>query len=340
MTTIHDVAREAGVSIATVSRVINNNYPVKKETRTKIEKAIKKLDYIPNEIARSLILKNTSSIGIMVPSITNLFFSTMVEEVNEIFIEKGFTMSLYSTEGNSDNERRVIDNMISRNVDGIIAIDPSIENLENNYFQDLYKEIPIIIINGNTDKFGSNFVSYDEEIGSKEAFQYLLDLGHEKISFIRGDRSLSYDLKEKVYRSFIKDNDLNYENIVCVGMGNSLEVIENTERICKEIFKSKDMGTAVFACNDLMAVGVLNACNKLDIRVPEDISIIGFDNTLITDITYPKLTTVDLQMKKVGSSAAVELINMIKGNYKYIEKIVYDTRMVIRESSGKGVGAW
>lgn len=335
MTTIHDVAKEAGVSIATVSRVINNNYPVKKETRIKIEKAIKKLDYVPNEIARSLILKNTSSVGIMVPSITNLFFSTMVEKVNEVLIEKEFTMSLYSTKGDPNTEKIVVDNMMSRNVDGIIAIDPSIENLENNYFQNLYNKVPIIIINGNTDKFDTNFVSYDEEIGSREAFQYLLDLGHKKISFIRGDRSLSYDLKEKVYKEFLKENNLNYENIVYVGIGNSLEVIENTENICIELLNKGDIGTAIFACNDLMAVGVIKACNKIGKRVPEDISVIGFDNTLITNITHPKLTTVDLKMKEVGNRAAIELTNMIKDNYKYRKKIIYETKMIVKESCSK-----
>ena len=138
ITTIHDVAREAGVSIATVSRVISNNYPVKEETR-KNRKTIEELGYVPNEIARSLILKSTSTIGVIVPGITNLFFPTMVEEINRILIDMGFTTSLYSTEGNPNMEKTVIENIIARNMDGIIAIDPSIENLENNYFRNLCK---------------------------------------------------------------------------------------------------------------------------------------------------------------------------------------------------------
>ncbi|MEW8972606.1 MAG: LacI family DNA-binding transcriptional regulator [Tissierellaceae bacterium] len=330
--TIHDVAKEAGVSIATVSRVINNNYPVKEETREKIEKTIEKLGYVPNEIARSLILKSTSSIGIVVPGITNLFFPTIVEEINRVLIDKGFTMSLYSTEGDPNMEKIVIDSIISRNMDGIIAIDPSIENLENNYFQDLCRKIPTIIINGNTNKYECNFISYDEEAGTRRAFQYLLELGHRKISFIRGDRSLSYDLKENLYREFIRDNELDYENIISVGMGNSLEVIEKTGEIYEELLNSKDMGTAVFACNDLMAVGVINACNRAKIRVPEDMSVIGFDNTLLSSITHPRITTVDLKMKKIGKTAATELVDMIKGKYTKIRKIVYDTKLVVRES--------
>ena len=229
--TIHDVAKRAGVSISTVSRVINNNYPVKEETREKIEMAIQELGYVPNEIARSLILKTTSSVGIVVPGITNLFFPTIVEEINRMLVSGGFTMSLYSTEGDPKMEKVVIDSIISRNMDGIIAIDPSMENLENNYFEELCKKIPTIIINGNTNKYKCNFVSYDEEVGTKEAFKYLLELGHSEISFVRGDRSLSYDLKEKLYRQFIRANNLKYEKVIIVGKGNSLEVVEKTGEI-------------------------------------------------------------------------------------------------------------
>ena len=330
--TIHDVAKRAGVSISTVSRVINNNYPVKEETREKIEMAIQELGYVPNEIARSLILKTTSSVGIVVPGITNLFFPTIVEEINRMLVSGGFTMSLYSTEGDPKMEKVVIDSIISRNMDGIIAIDPSMENLENNYFEELCKEIPTIIINGNTNKYKCNFVSYDEEVGTKEAFKYLLELGHSEISFVRGDRSLSYDLKEKLYRQFIRANNLKYEKVIIVGKGNSLEVVEKTGEIFEEFLNSKDRGTAVFACNDLMAVGVINACNKAKIKVPEDMSVIGFDNTLLSSITHPKITTVDLKMEEIGKIAALELIDMIKGKFTVTKKNVYDTKLVDRES--------
>ncbi len=335
--TIRDVAEKAGVSVATVSRVINNNYPVKHETREKIEKAIEELGYVPNEIARSLVLKSTSSVGIVVPGITNLFFPTIVEQINRILVSKGFTMSLYSTEGDPKMEKVVIESIFSRNMDGVIAIDPSIENLENDYFSELCKKIPTIIINGSTNKYNCNFVSYDEEVGTKEAFQYLLKLGHREISFVRGDRSLSYDLKEKLYRQFVRDNNLKYENIISVGDGNSLQVVEKTEEIFEKLLASKNMGTAIFACNDLMAVGIINACNKLKIRIPEDISVIGFDNTLLSNITHPKITTVDLKMNEIGEIAALELIHMIKEKSTKIRKNVYDTKLVIRESCRKRI---
>lgn len=145
-----------------------------------------------------------------------------------------------------------------------------------------------------------------------EAFEYLLSLNHKKIAFIRGNKSFSYDIKEKIYKQILKDNNLNYEKIINVGEGNTIEVVEKTEKIMEKFLICKDKPTAIFACNDLMAVGVINACNKLKIKIPKEISLIGFDNTMLSNITQPKLTTIDLNMKEVGHISAKEVINLIE----------------------------
>ncbi len=334
-TTIHDIARISGVSATTVSRVLNNNYPVKKETREKVEKVIKELGYKPNQIARSLILRTTSNIGVVVPGITNLFFPTIVEEINKTIVHEGFIISLFTTDGNPENEVNVIDNIISRNMDGIILLDPSVENLENGYLEGISKHTPTIIINGMTDKYNLNFISYNEEVGTKEAFNYLLQLGHENILFARGDKSLSYDLKERVYRDFIKEKELNYSKVISVGKGNTLNVIEETENIISKWLINEHDATAIFACNDFMAIGILNACNNAKIRVPEEISIIGFDNTIISKISNPKITTVDLNMKYIGQKAAKEILYMVRNKILKVDKVLFDTKLIYRESCGK-----
>jgi LacI family transcriptional regulator len=119
-----------------------------------------------------------------------------------------------------------------------------------------------------------------------------------------------------------------------VGKGNSIEVIERTQKGIEELLQKEERPTAIFACNDLMAVGALNACIKLRIRVPEDISIIGFDNTILAEITHPKLTSVDLSMKEIGHRAALELLDIIEGGVKSRKKVILDTRLVVRESCG------
>jgi LacI family transcriptional regulator len=334
MATINDVAREAGVSITTVSRVLNNNYPVKEETRIKIEKAIEKLNYKPNAMARSLITKKSSMIGVIVPGITNLFFPTIVEAIDEFMKKQGYSIALSNTEGEAEKELKLAHELIGRQVDGIIVIDPSMDNLHRGVYDKLSKSLPMIIVNGSPEGYKGSFVCYDEEVGTEEAFNYLLQFGHKKLAFIRGHKSFSYDIKEKIYKSIIEENGLNYKRVLNVGKGNSSEVVERTQEGIEELMQKEERPTAIFACNDLMAVGALNACIKLGIRVPEDISIVGFDNTLLAKITHPKLTTVDLNMKEIGHRAALELLDIIENDSKSRKKIILDTRLVVRESCG------
>lgn len=337
--TINEVAKEAGVSITTVSRVLNNNYPVKKETREKIEKAIEKLNYKPNIAARSLITKKTSMIGIVVPSITNLFFSTIVEAIEENIKEKGYNISLCNTSGDKDEEKKIVSQFIARQVDGIIVIDPVSENLKSKFYEEIGATIPLIIVNGSTKGHKCNFISYDQESGTKEAFEYLFSLGHEKILFVRGHKSFSYDLKEELYKNFICSKGLKYEKVLNVGKGNSIETVYKTESKLENILKAQNAPTAIFACNDLMAVGVINICNKLNISVPQEVSVIGFDNTLLSSITRPALTSVDLNMKEIGSRAAVELLDIIENESNIRKKIIFDTKLIIRESCSKVINA-
>ncbi|MBE6064016.1 LacI family DNA-binding transcriptional regulator [Clostridium cochlearium] len=331
MPTINDVAKEAGVSISTVSRVLNNNYPVKEETRIKIEKAIEKLNYKPNMLARSLITKKTSTIGVIVPGITNLFFPTIVESIEDYSKDQGYSIVLCNTRGEALKEKEIIENLMSKGVDGIIIIDPTIDNLKNKYLEDVSMKLPIIIINGSPEGIKGNFICYDEKVGTLEAFQYLLKLGHKEIAFIRGSKSYSYDIKEKIYIDIIEKNNLNYKEILDVGKGNSIEVVENTQKKVEELLLKKNKPTAIFACNDLMALGSVNACNKLNLNVPYDISIIGFDNTLISNITHPKLTTVDLNMEEIGNIAALKLLEIIEDKNKSI-KYTMETKLIVRES--------
>jgi len=330
--TINDVAAEAGVSITTVSRVINNNYPVKKETKERIEKAIKKLNYTPNIMARSLITKKTSMIGVIVPGITNLFFPTIVEAIDEFTKQRGYSICLCSTGGNAIVEQNLSNALVSRQVDGIITIDPSIECLDNDYYSKLSERTPVIVVNGYPNGYNCNFVCYDEEVGCREAFDYLIGLGHKKIAFIRGDKSYSYDIKEKIYKEVLAHNSFSYERIVRLGLGNSIEVIKQSKEGVKDVLQLKERPTAIFACNDLMAVGAIEACQSFNLKVPEDISIVGFDNTIISDITTPRLTSVDQNMKDIGKRAAIELLDIIENDIKTRKKVILDTNLVIKHS--------
>jgi len=335
---IHDVADKAGVSISTVSRVINNNYPVKKETREKIEKVIEELNYKPNQVARSLILNKTSNIGVIVPGITNPFFPTIGEEIISVLEKENFIISLFSTEGSARNEKDIIENIMSRNIDGVIIIDPSIENIRNGYFEEIVKKIPLIVVNGYEKDYDFNFVSYDEEMATREAFEYLYGLGHRDILFIRGDQSLSYDIKEKIYIDFLRKKGLTFSEIINVGKGNSTEVIDATEKILTERLEDNNI-TSIFACNDLMALGALKSCENLGLDVARDISIIGFDNTLLSRYVTPRLTTIDLSTKEIGKLAAEKLLEIINRENKgkgYVKEVC-KTKLIVRESCARAI---
>lgn len=333
--TINDVAREAGVSITTVSRVLNNNYPVKKETREKIEKAIEKLNYRPNAMARSLITKKSAMIGVIVPGITNLFFPTIVEAIEEITKKEGYSISLFNTGGDYKEEKEVVREIISRQMDGMIIIDPRIENVEGGFYDNICKSTPTVVVNGAPAGLKCSFVSYDEEVGTNDAFEYLLSLGHKKIAFVRGHKSFSYDIKEKIYKNILAKNELSFESVIDVGKGNSIDVVERTQKLFEKIISEDKMPTAVFACNDLMALGIINACSNLNVKIPQEISVIGFDNTVLANVSNPKLTSVDLNMKEIGHRAAAELLSELSNGDRGRRKIIIDTKLIVRDSCAK-----
>lgn len=330
--TIYDIARIAGVSPATVSRVINNNYPVSKETRQIVEKVIIQEGFRPNLIAKGLITKTTSNLGVVVPGITNIFFPSIVEEINKNIIHEEFIISLFTTSGSPEDEKSVIENIISRRMDGILIIDPSIENIENGYLSEITRQIPSLIISGMTDYKGLNFISYNEETGTREALEYLSKLGHDNILFIRGDKSISYDLRENIYNDHILKNKIEYKKVISVGQGNTEDVLEETEKIIRSWIKDSFDASAIFACNDLMAVGAMNAFINNGISIPDQVSIIGFDNTIVSRITNPRLTTVDIDTKFIGRKASGMIMDMIKKKILFTERVLMDTKVIYRES--------
>ncbi|MCB2306908.1 LacI family transcriptional regulator [Clostridium estertheticum] len=330
---IRDVAREANVSMSTVSRVMNKNYPVKEETKIRVEKAVEKLNFSPNTLARSLICQNTKTIGILVPSIDNLFFPTVIKAIEYELRINGYSIYLCDTADNASEEIKYIRSLMGRQVDGIIVIDPKTENMKNGFYEMVGKDIPLVSINGYNKDIDCNFVLNDEANGARQAMEYLLKLGHENIIFVRGKESYSYDIKENVYIKFMEENKLTVQKkIIDVGEGNSYDTVDGTMNIMKKELENLKAPIAVFSCNDLMALGVLNACKKMNLDVPNEVSIIGFDNICISSIVEPKLTTVDQNMYLLGENAAKMLLDLIDNNNQKVNRIKLSTKLIIRDS--------
>jgi LacI family transcriptional regulator len=332
--TIEDVAREAGVSITTVSRVVNDNYPVKIETRQRVEEAIKRLNYRPNPIAVSLVRKTTNIIGVIVPGISNMYFSDVVSGIEKYLKEYDYDVFLVSEVKDAKSEKKYVNKFIDRFVDGLIVLDPKTENILSGFYSDVSKRIPLVLVNGYNEGIDLNFVISIQEKGFCEAMEYLINLGHKKIAFVRGEKSYSYDLKENIYKEYMNKIKSPYI-IINTDDGNTIEVVKNTENKIAEINDRYRIGrdiTAFCACNDLMAFGILNGCSNLGLSVPKDVSVVGFDNIMISEMSNPKLTTVDQNMKTLGKKAAELIVKTIKNENKKPQKVFVDTLLIKRES--------
>jgi LacI family transcriptional regulator len=334
--TIEDVAKLAGVSITTVSRVINKNYPVKAVTRAKVEEAVRELSFVPNSMARGLIKKKTFTIGVVVPSMTNLFFPEVVRGIEKILRPMGYILFLAETMEEDEKETQIINMMKERLVDGIIIIGASYRNIKNGFFEEINKEMPLVIINSYNKGIRCNYILTDEETGSQEALEYLYSMGHRNIGFVGGRNSYSYDMKEETYKRFLIKHklELNKDNILKIKTGNNPESVEAAMNIAIDRFRKNNPPTALFCCNDWIAAGVTKGMDKLGLSVPSDISITGFDNILISQINTPKLTTVNQKMDNIGINSArllMDIINTDK-NKREIKKILLETSLVIRQS--------
>lgn len=331
--TIQEVAEKANVSVATVSRVMNGNYPVKKETREAVLKAVDELNYIPNMQARELTKQKSTTIGVVVPSITNMFFPEVVNGIENHLKKNYFSIILSCTHNDFDTEKDCINNLISRNVSGIIVVGPRSDVIESKFYNRISTKIPLVFINSQYADSNISCVCNDESKGAIMALQYLLDNNHKDILFIRGQNIYSYDIKEKAYTDLLKKLQyFNENNIINIGDGNSSKTVDNTLNKMLEILPSSS-ATAVFACNDLMAVGVLNACKKLKIKVPDDIAIIGYDNIPLSKFVEPKLTTVDQNMFLLGVNAAMLLIEKIESDNEYSKQIILNNTLIKRETT-------
>lgn len=332
--TIVDVAKKAKVSIATVSRVINGNYPVKEETREKVLAAIRSLKYIPNMQARELNMQTSTIIGVVVPSIYNMFFAEVMHGIEEYLSSDAYSLMFCCSKNDSKLEMQCINDFIARNVAGIIVISPHTENLENTFYERIARQIPLVFINSYAKHPNISYVSNDEDTGTRLALNYLLEHDHKDILFIRGEHSDSYDIKEQAYVDIMKRRHCFHESYMLnIGDGNSNETVDHTMQKVLEILPSTN-ATAVFACNDLMAAGVVNACKKLNIAIPKELSIIGYDNIALSRFIEPKLTTVEQNMFQLGNQAAQLILEKIMSHNQLSKRVVLENSLVVRESVG------
>jgi LacI family transcriptional regulator len=294
MTTIRDVASKAEVSIATVSRVVNGNRPVHPDIGERVLKAVEELDYRPNYLARGLRQRNTCMIGLIIPDNANPFYAEVARAIEDGGFAAGYSVILCNSDLSEEKQQAYVDVLLSHKVDGVILINmllPPLKSIE----RIVAENIPIVIANIDTLEPGIDQVMIDGHQGGYLAGQYLLRLNHQRIGCITYSHPHSYQSSRIVgFRQALAEVgiELTTEDFAS---GNGR--YESGYKAMQELLQRHPDLTAVFVFNDLMALGAIGALHAQGIQVPEDISIIGYDNISYASTFEPALTTIAQPMR-------------------------------------------
>ncbi|SFL23506.1 transcriptional regulator, LacI family [Paenibacillus sp. 1_12] len=329
MANIKDIAKHLGVSVSTVSRAINNHHDVREETKLQVMEAIKSLNYRPNAIAKGLIQKKTYTIGLMIPEISDPFFSGLANAVEEILFEHGYQVVYGNTNRNPEKEKQFISKAIERQFDGLI-ITP--DCLDEEFVQLLSSiDMPFVFLRRRTPAaISMPFVDVDHYEAAITAVNYLIELGHKQIGFI-GMPESSFTGNERLrgYKDTMRKHGLSPDQSRIVIGGRTID--HGREAMGKLYEKSPDV-TAVFAANDLLGIGALEWLAVHQIQVPDKLSVIGFDNLEYAELYWIRLTTMEQPRGEMGSRAAQLLLQMIENKGTTLNSELIQAKLIVRQS--------
>jgi DNA-binding LacI/PurR family transcriptional regulator len=328
--TIHDVAREAGVGIGTVSRVVNDSPRVKPSTRERVLAAIDKLQYKPDPIARSMVSKRTNSLGVIVPFFTRPFFMEVLRGVETVSARLGRELVLYNVETNAQRDRYFSELPMHRKVDGLLIVSLTPDDSVSRRFRDT--GLPVVLIDAYSPMFTSLVVNNVE--GAYQAVRCLIEKGHRRIGFINGEIEGNFKFNQAndrligLHRAFGETSMLFEPELMLTSEWSRLV----GKRAALQMLSLKKRPTAIFAASDMQAVGVLEAAKDLGIPVPEQLSVIGFDGIEVSELL--DFSTVRQPMQEMGEVAAAALVELIDNSTQTSELIRFDTRLVERHTTG------
>ncbi len=326
--TIYDVAAKAGVSIATVSKVINNTGNMRDTTRQKVMKVMEELNYFPSVMASALTGKKTQTLGLLVPDISNPFFSEMARTIEDRAHERGLSVIMCSTDEDEEKEKKYLELLRRKQVDGFI-IASSFH--EKKLLEDIKNTgIPLVMLTQDAGSLGVTSVSVDDFTGGFEATSHLLSLGHQNIVIIAEQR-LSSKMRIYGFREAYETHGYKYKEDMVIQTTAS---IENGKKSLEEILKKKERPSAIFACNDLIAIGVIQGAREHGINIPVDMSVVGFDNTILATTTVPSLTTVAQPINEMGKKVVDVIVSNINNEEPNAERILFKPKLMVRNTSG------
>jgi LacI family transcriptional regulator len=327
--TIKDVARKANVSIATVSRVLNNQGGYSPKTKEKVLAAIKELGYQPNALARGLINKRTKTIGILFPEVSNMFASKILHGVENVVNEQGSSVIVCNTASNGEKTMKYLQVLHEKRIDGVIFVS---EVITDEYYKMLESmNIPIVLISTESYRYSLPYVKVNDRHAAYTATEYLIQKGHRKIGMISGNKNDMIAGQPRIdgYKEALLHNGIDIkENYIvsCKGFG-----FKDGFYILPRLLHQAPDITAIFAASDEMAMGVISAAYKLGIKIPDDISIIGYDNLPLAEMAIPPLTTVAQPLEEMGEMAASMLFEMMDTG-RTVESRIMPHQIIERET--------
>lgn len=327
--TIKDIAKVANVSYATVSRALSGSNEIGEETRERVLKICQDMGYTANTVARSMVMKQTKLLGLIVANIDNPFMSEMAYHIEMRAREHGYNLMLCNSSHDLDLERNVFELLVSRQVDGIILVPSNSESYAN--LKPLISRVPTVFVSENLRDLPESYVSVDNYRGTHIGTEYLYSQGHRNILYFGLRKgSVTHQLRAEGYMDACRE--LGIEPHV-FSNNYSLSSVQAGSQMAKQIFATSPFPySAIFAATDSLALGVFAAADEAGIRIPEDVSLMGFDNILYADLPRIRLTTIE-QPKKTMATAAVDILleKITDETSGYSHRILTPT-LVIRSS--------
>jgi DNA-binding LacI/PurR family transcriptional regulator len=331
---IRTVAERANVSIATVSRTINNNPSVNAKMAKRVWEAIRELDYFPNTQARALVSGRSGIFGLIVSEITNPFFPELIQGFEDVAVANGYEILVSSTNYDPKRMALCIRRMLERKVEGVAVMtfgieEPLLEQLAE-------RNIPMVFVDMGPQHPGISLLKVDYHHGIRQGVQHLAALGHRNISFISGPKRLhSAQSRLDAFSQSLRECGITPDPAWLLEGDHTLE---GGIRVMEKILAGKKLPTAVMCSNDMTAIGVLHKLYRAGLRAPDDLSLIGFDDIQMARVTIPPLTSIQMSRLDLARAAVTALRAHVEGTAPQREYKI-DTHLVVRESTGYPPGA-
>jgi LacI family transcriptional regulator len=331
--TIFDIAQKLGISPSTVSRALNDNPNINKDTKKRVKQIAEEMDFFPNSIAKSLKNKSTTTIGVIVPDIKHDFFSSAISGIEEVAYNSGYSIIVCQSHDLLEREEINTNVLLNNRIAGIL-VSISRNTIDGDHFNKFEKRgVPLVFFDRALINYPASKVVVDDHNSAYRAVNYLIQKGYKKIAHIGGPQSLDiYKKRLSGYMQALADNGM-VVNEELVPIGNVYEQ-DGYEAVSKFI-QTNNIPDAIFTINDDVALGAINKLKEEKLRIPEDVAVIGFSNTRISSIAHPSITTVEQPSLEMGKKAAEILIQLIENKEQFENNttIILDTELIIRESA-------